>query len=286
VSWTLNDKKRRSDSINTDFVVALILPAIALAHLFLQIRSYPGDKTAIMTTQDPKIVRVIHGIEAPFTITEIFMPISLVFLLLETWMKFFRRALAIALVGLMCYSIEWYAHFSVFRNSNRIRNFRTSFAAESLTVLLIIAVLMGICVLAATFLTTLFFLRGPTPTTGDSIAIEGLTLEQVRPRAMQLDVKSGKLRWLRWLSVNIALMFGSTTMTPGISQFFQILPSGTAAPEVLQLFFPRTSSSLSDLDQAVAALGGATVIAFAIYSVASSWYKDFVAEASAVMNVN
>ncbi len=38
-------------------------------------------------------------------------------------------------------------------------------------------------------------------------------------------------------------------------------------------FFPRTASSITDLDQAVAAVAGAMALAFSIYSVAKAYYK-------------
>ena len=40
-------------------------------------------------------------------------------------------------------------------------------------------------------------------------------------------------------------------------------------------FFPRSNCSIQDLDQAVAAAAGATVLAFSIYSVAKAYHKSF-----------
>jgi hypothetical protein len=40
----------------------------------------------------------------------------------------------------------------------------------------------------------------------------------------------------------------------------------------IRIMFPRTQSSLSDLDQIVPALGGATILAFNLLSAARCWY--------------
>jgi len=42
-------------------------------------------------------------------------------------------------------------------------------------------------------------------------------------------------------------------------------------------FFPRTACSITDLDQAVAAVAGATVLTFSIYSVVKAYYKLWTA---------
>lgn len=47
----------------------------------------------------------------------------------------------------------------------------------------------------------------------------------------------------------------------------------TQRPKALKFLFPESNSSLRDLDQAVAAAAGATVLLFNLYSVVSAWYK-------------
>jgi hypothetical protein len=73
ISWTLDRKKRRSDSITVDLMVGITLPIVAVAHLITQIHNYPGDTKQMMTTRDPDLLRLIYAIEAPFTITDIFL---------------------------------------------------------------------------------------------------------------------------------------------------------------------------------------------------------------------
>ena len=44
LSWTLHPTKRRSGSIDADFIVLLTFPAVAAAHLISQVHTYPVDQ--------------------------------------------------------------------------------------------------------------------------------------------------------------------------------------------------------------------------------------------------
>ncbi|KAI9793606.1 MAG: hypothetical protein M1835_007158 [Candelina submexicana] len=62
-------------------------------------------------------------------------------------------------------------------------------------------------------------------------------------------------------------VFTAIMLTPGF------LISQMRRSKVLAFIFPESNSSLKDLDQAVAACAGASVLLFNLYSAASAWYK-------------
>ena len=277
VSWTLDRIKRRSDTISADLVVCFTLPVVALAHLINQVKRYPGDPKDMMTTNDPTLLPSIYGIEAPFTIIENFMTISVLLVLLAFFMSCFKRAITIALVGLMCYFTEWYAHVRVLASSQKTTNFHRSFVADFRNILLVTAVLLVVCTFFAFYLTVFLIQRA-------NIAnLEDGTLG-LRSRDYVLS------RWHTNFFVSVlfvAMALFGFSEGPCLYDLYRMLPP--YAPEqtpltlhnVLDLFFPRTSSSISDLDQVVTALGGATVLGYSLYGIVSSWYKEFTEEQKA-----
>ena len=91
------------------------------------------------------------------------------------------------------------------------------------------------------------------------------------------------LGWPLW-----GFVFLSSTMVPiaGRSLYFATIGDQSVAgrnrpmpiaivlrSSVLQLVFPKSKSSLKDLDQAVAASAGATVLGFHLLPIVSAWFK-------------
>lgn len=116
VSWTLHPRKRKSGSIDVDLIAVLTLPAVAAGHLVSQVRGFLNqDKTAqISSRADWKYLQSVSAIEASFNVTETFMAISVILFIVAVWMFCIRRAIFVALVGLLCFTVECYIHFSEF----------------------------------------------------------------------------------------------------------------------------------------------------------------------------
>jgi hypothetical protein len=102
-------KKGRSDSVDPDFIAVLTLPTVAAGHLISQIRSYPGVRSEMMTTQDPRLQQHVAAIEASLDVTDTFMPMAVVLFLLAVGLKTrIKRAVLSGATGMFCFSAEVY----------------------------------------------------------------------------------------------------------------------------------------------------------------------------------
>ena len=111
VSWTLHPYKRKSGSIDVDLIATLILPSVAAGHVISQ--AY-GSIRQLFEAQDPRLIPAVAAIEAPFVIVETFMALSVIPFLIAAWMVKIRRAIFVAVVGLLCFIVECDVHFSDF----------------------------------------------------------------------------------------------------------------------------------------------------------------------------
>lgn len=84
ISWTCDKRKRKSDTLNADFIGILTLPSVAAGHTLYQIRCL---KTLSYSDMGPvKITQFSRAIEASLTIIETFITFSIVlFLLVSVW---------------------------------------------------------------------------------------------------------------------------------------------------------------------------------------------------------
>ena len=113
VSWTLHPRERNSGSIDVDLIAVLTLPAVAAGHLVSQVRGLLNQaKIVRASSADWKYLQSISAIEAPFIVTETFMAISVILFIVAAWNICVRRAIFVALVGLLCFTVECYIHFS------------------------------------------------------------------------------------------------------------------------------------------------------------------------------
>lgn len=59
-----------------------------------------------------KYLQFVPAIEAPFIVTETFMAIIVILFIVVAWKICVRRAILVALVGLLCFTVECYVHLS------------------------------------------------------------------------------------------------------------------------------------------------------------------------------
>jgi hypothetical protein len=192
----------------------------------------------------------------------------------------FKRTFTIGMVGLACYLAECYAHVVVLPDLGPTTNFRRSFAAKSK------AVLVGISTAVAAGLARLFFLRRsrlspPAPPDEPSVDWANMAYMRysygsqtgIRLLAYFMVFGLPGILGVPWFLTSLNYTSMNTLQRVGLWQWIHAMSCN-----ILLLFFPRTGSSLSDLDQVVSALGGATVLGFSLYRVANSWYKDLMAK--------
>lgn len=118
VSWTLHPRKRNLGSIDVDLIAVLTLPAVAAGHLVSQVRGFLRQDVIERPSgsADWKYLQSVAAIEAPFNVTETFMATSIILFIVAVWMYCVRRAIFVAWIGLLCFTVECYIHFSNFRD--------------------------------------------------------------------------------------------------------------------------------------------------------------------------
>ena len=115
VSWTLHPHHRESGSIDIDLLTILTLPAVAAAHLVIQIQGLPLRTEDISTYIDFYTdidIKTVAAIEAPFVVTETFMSVSVVLASIAGWMLCYRRVALVSFFGLACFTVECYINLS------------------------------------------------------------------------------------------------------------------------------------------------------------------------------
>ena len=321
IAWTLHPSKRKSGSIEVDLVAILTLPAVAAGHVISLRKSLL--KVYHPDGNDIGYIQLIAATEAPFIVTETFMMLSVILFLVAAWMFCIRRAFVVGLIGLQCFTVECWVHFSEIHYRYRPRTladnfpgFSRLFVADFRALIVIIIVSLGLMAVIAGLL-VMYMLScskresssstrntermtypqtnwGPTEVLGSNTAvsqiesqIEGnITVEQSSStaQARQIERDSRYFDYITLFSLPFVFVAFITSAMPvfwhGIWYHTVTSPSMTLwqtindfAARFAQDFFPRTDTTIIDLDQAIAAAAGATVLAFRIYSVAKEYFK-------------
>ena len=138
-------------------IAVLTLPAVAVGHFVSQAQGFLNQdsnaQTAINTGWEYK--QSVAAIEAPFNVTETFMTISVILFIVGAWMFCIRRAIFVALIGLFCFTVECYIHFSDFPNlglryelgplAGNHPTFSRLFVADFVGLVIAILVTLSIC---------------------------------------------------------------------------------------------------------------------------------------------
>lgn len=105
VSWTLNPRIARRDTITNDFLAVLLLPLVAVAHLLHQIYSH-GRTRDLFTGFTRDDVRAVAAIEAPLAVCEGFVVCASVMYCVAAWRGQRRRMGLVLGVGGLCFAAE------------------------------------------------------------------------------------------------------------------------------------------------------------------------------------
>ena len=303
-SWTCDKQKRRSDSLNADFIGVLALPSVAAGHTIYQIRGLEDPNFS--DTERIKLTQISRAIEASLTVTETFMVLSVVLFLVAFPARSYKRAILTAVTGLFCLATE-YVVYSELTNSTsqQLRaisaNFTRSFVSGSAIITAVILVLILSCITIAFFLAVYVFCTTPPRSVATNpedaartsiIQIESSQTSEAILREIEsheLHHVSGEDR-LIYLSCLISLIFMPASVLCSIFGM-DIGPHGLSAgkPEsstwwsglgyltrrFLVAFFPKTTAGFSDLDQAVALATGCVILSLSLWSIGRKWFLDW-----------
>ena len=194
VSWTLHPQKRKSGSIDVDLIAVLTFPAVAAGHLISQLRGFLREDGTARTSGsvDAKYLQSIAAIEAPFNVTETFMAISAILFIVAAWMFCIRRAIAVGVIGLLCFTVECSIHFSRFTDLGlRYRPgvsvddqpvFSRFFVADFAGLVIAILVVLSLCGVISAAIAFYMLLSPTTVTSGPRRDVEGGNEAALRSR--------------------------------------------------------------------------------------------------------
>lgn len=319
ISWTPHPHRKKSGSIDVDLIATLTLPSVAAGHVISQAQ---GSVRQLLEDQDLQLTSAIAALEAPFVVVESFMALSIILFLTAAWMVKIRRAVSVAVVGLLCFAVECYIHYSI-SASWRFRyeadtgtkdspTFMRRFVADFTGLIVAISIMLSLIITCSISMLGVFLIFAPKKSSTSHRDNQGIqqmhrirmnTLTPVRRVSTQaadthdhrLHVTRGLLHGLATRSVEkaraVRLVTVISILTLPFSFFASISPSALNSAQVfsqavsfwhalkdsmttfVQHFFPQSNCSLQDLDQAVAAATGATVLLFNIYSVARAYHE-------------
>lgn len=312
ISWACEKKKRRSDTLNADFIGILALPSVAAGHTIYQIRCLKS--LAYSDIRPVRITQLSRAIEASLTITETFMVLSVMLFLVAFHARCYKRAVLTALTGLLCLATE-YVVYSQLTNSpsqqlRMIRdNFTRSFVSDSaIFTAVILALILG-CI-AMAFCLALYVFYSTPPTDPEPTAEEAATFARTRmeierlttPEAIRWEIARNQLRRasredrFMYFSFYIALICLSASFNAtGMSFYYGVQSSksssagksespdwwsglGHVAQRFLAAFFPKTAAGFGDLDQAMALATGCIILLLSLWSVGRKWYLNWKVE--------
>ena len=243
VSYCLHPRKRIRDSITADLLAVLTFPTVAAADLITQVRSYPREGATL--------AQYAASIKASLSVTEVFLRIDAILLLLAVKFRCMRRMCLLATVGLFCFSAEWYVILPPSKRSVTVQNFDTVFSINFGTLLYMSVLLLVCCVNSAL-----------------------------------ADYSSPDAKWLSIIMLILGTFVAFATgllsgfMFGLLSQFRPRIR--IVASRIAHELIPKSNTSVKELDQAVAILAGASVLGFTLYSTADTYYKAWLSKTRAI----
>jgi hypothetical protein len=296
LSWTIHPKKRRSGSIDSDFIAVLTFPVVAAAHLISQLLNYPALKVEVLSTSDPDLLRQVAAIEASLNITESSLVVFIILFLFAITFRCVRRAVLTALVGLFCFSAEVFMFFVTWPTRQAQQNLSRPFLVnfDSILIGTIVAVVILIF-LTISFLLVFYIERRPQVPRREILDWPTSPYNQ----SVELEISSRRIIWnfheqnnenIRFLHLGFWVILPLCSMgCPGPLLLQELFVPATnlwswtraVGSRLIQALFPRTNASMKDLDQAVALLGGVTILIFGFYGIAFAYYQQWFVEAEA-----
>ena len=280
VSWTIHPKKRRSGSVDSDFIAVLTFPAIAAAHLISQTYHYKLNAETLNQDEDESRAtpKLLAAVEASLNITETSLTVCVVLFLIAVGFRCVKRATFVALVGLFSFSAEIYLHVDCPLPHRNPAYLSRLFLIDFKNLIIAISVLLAILFIVTLSLATTFIIRRRHrfPLTGDDPDQYGVSEVQSDPFLESLY--AALIKSLTFSVMPLALI---TSSVPIVLTSLSISgPAGiqwirTTGSRLFRDLFPLTNVSIKELDQAVALLAGATILGFSLYGAAEAHYQVY-----------
>ena len=258
VTWTLNPHHRRRDTITNDFIAVLALPSVASVHLIRMVSSFSGTPSELLTSTDPDIVQFAAAIEAPLTICESFAVLAVGLFAAAGLCGYRKRAICVLLSGLLAFATNVILFVQAFGVTVGISNLARPFLFN-ITWGMFVVLLLLLLIAVAFSLTADHIIFSPPPGISRSQSLSKLYLKTRRTCRSRTD-RSGLISML-FTPFAFILSLSSGWGLFGATQFQTTLSS----TERLLFFIPRSSTSLSELDQAVTVAGGVFALLFSFY---------------------
>lgn len=268
-SWILHPHHKRKDSINADLLSLLLFPLAAASHLISLARNVSQNATLYEDSSDLSKCQTSRALEAPARIAFVWANISVIFIYPLPAIHHPRRGSAVILVLIVCLAAEFYAHGALYDIPSFYRYggdfFREKeFANVSCTTLMVFDILQ---VVEYGF-SLRKVRRGPGVLEEQSLSPAGTQgqIASLAARDQAIEPLSRRIFRVR----GALIVWGLFTYWKG--------PGATALGPFLiygwKILFSDTSSSLRDVEQVVAALGGGILLGFNLYSAGSYRYKE------------
>lgn len=337
VSWTLHPQKRKSGSIDANLIATLTPPAVAAGHVISQ-SSGSTRQRQLFEIQDLQTIQAVAAIEAPLVVVETFMALSVILFLIAAWMVNIRRAIIVAVIGLLCFAVECHVYLSGVVSNLRDRAkseatdyppFTRPFVADFTALIVAMVITLSLVIVYSIGMIGILIISLPkkpfssrrdsgrmqqtheipmatiwpdhrdTPTRAtnpqehdmDDTQVNSLqSLQRLEKDSLQTSEKEYRaIRAITMVSVLFMPLSFVASISPTAWHSIQQHDGGMSfwgalkgfVTDFLRDFFPGSNCSIGDLDQAVAAAAGATILAFSIYSVAKAFQKSLKARSEA-----
>ena len=283
VSWTIHPKKRKSGSIESDFVAVLTFPTVAAAHLISQTYHYKSNGGTLNQEEDEggAISKLRAAIEASLTITETSLMVCVGFFLIAVGFRCVKRAAFLAFVGLFSFSAEIYLYVDRPLPRRKPAYLSRLFLIDFTNLMIAISILLAILFIITLSLATTFVVRRRHRFPAGSDDPDHSRVSEVQSDPFLGSLYAVLMRYSTFLFLPAGLIASSVPIIlSSVPIILNSVPASRPAgirwirtiSRLLRDLFPRTNVSIKELDQAVAVLAGATILGFSLYGAAEAQY--------------
>ena len=277
---------RRTGSITPDLIAAVAIPAIASAHLILQVH-YLTKRISDPNEGQSELAQITASTEASLVLVEDFCVPAILLYLFAVRFRTLSRGLLVAITGLFAFSAKCYVAFSRSSRHELERHLKRPFMFSVDGMLISVIALLLILNVLVVGLVVLFFSLHRTSTAAVSRNAGNETApptphEDRRSKdsfQVQQFKRSTESKWIAIISLLILPLTGLASVVPLSFLTFRDLPGSVlpwiraAASHIIHGIIPKSDTSIRELDQAVALLAGASVLGFTCYSTAQDLYR-------------
>ena len=280
ISWSVHPAKRKSDTINNDFIALVTFPTIASAHLITQVRSWPLEKSLVDVDDETLLLQMRASLAASLIVTETYLLLCIILILPGLFARVPKRLCLLAITGIFGVASETYLYFALPSLRRAPGIFERSFVIDSLLLLVLILILVSVLVgLLLLYLFTILRKSWHEST----IAELPTDLDSDTEDDFGLKSKKADLARLTYMAIPFMFLSSIYSVSPIsfdllVKTYLKKKTNWSGRRGFVDEFFPRTKASIMDLDQAVALLVGLLSLGFSLYGTADARYKRWWAE--------